>query len=121
MPKLEEGTKEDVIKDSVLKIIKGSETIATQTVNSTAAVLKASLDNAEALGVRASDILLSTARRAIDAGNVIGSDIREATKSMVKGTIQTASDIGNEIKGSASTSVQGRTPAEEPEEKVKSE
>ena len=121
MPKIEEGTKEDIIKDSMVKIIKGSESVATQAVNSAAAVLKASLDNAEALSVRASDILLNTARRAVNAGNIVGNDICEATKNMVKGTARTASEIGSEIKGTVSTTVQSKTPAEKSEEKAGSE
>lgn len=121
MPKIEEGRKEEIIKDSMLKIIKGSEAIALQAVDSAAAVLKAGLANVEDLGVKTSDILLNTTRRAISAGNIVGSDVCEATKNMVKGTMRAASEIGSELKGSASAVVQSKAPAEKSKEEAESE
>ena len=99
MSKIEEGKREDIIKDSMLKIIKGSEAIAMQAVDSASAVLKTGLDNAENLTVKASDILLNTARRAVSAGSTVGNDVREATTKMVKGAIRAASEVGGELKG----------------------
>ena len=93
--------KGEVIKDGVSKVIKGSEEIAIQLVDSAASVLKAGLDNAEGLTIKAGDILLNTARRAINAGSVVAGDVREVTKEVVKGKSQTASDIDDKAKTSA--------------------
>ena len=94
--------KDEIIKDSLSRVIKGSEEIAIQAVDSAANVLKAGLDNAEGLTIKAGDILLNTARRAVNAGSVVASDVREVTREVVKGTIQTASEIGDEVKATAS-------------------
>ncbi len=102
MAEAEKGRKEDTIRDGVSRLIKDSEAAAIQVVDSAATVLKAGLDNAEELSTRAGDLLLNTARRAINAGNIVASDAREVTKSMVKGTIQAASEIGEEVKEMAS-------------------
>lgn len=90
MPKIGEVMKEDVIKDSVVKLIKGSEAVALQAVDSTASVLKAGLTSAEDLTVKAGDMLLNTARRTINAGAIVGKDVREATKSVLKETTSKA-------------------------------
>lgn len=116
MPKTGEGKREEIIKDSMLKVIKVSEAVALQAVESASAVLKAGLANAEDLTVKASDILLNTARKAVGAGSIVGSDACEATKNMVKGTIRAASEIGGELKEIASAAVQGSPTAEKPEE-----
>jgi hypothetical protein len=120
MPKTEEG-REEIIKDSMLKIIKGSEAIALQAVDSAAAVLKAGLTSAEDLGAKASDILLNATRRVINAGNVVGGDVCEATKSMVKGTMRAASEIGSELKETVSTAIERKASAGKSEEKAESE
>lgn len=99
MFKIEEGKKEEIIKDSILKIIKGSEVVAIQAVDSAAVVLKAGLTSAEDLSVKASDILLNTARRTINAGSIVGSDARATAKNMLKGAIYAASEVGGELKG----------------------
>jgi hypothetical protein len=121
MAKIEEGGKEEIIKDSMLKIIKGSEAIALQAVDSTAEVLKEGLANAEDLSAKASDILLNVARRAISAGSTVGDDVRAATKNMVSETIRVASEIGDELKGAVGTTVQGKAPARKSKEEAKSE
>jgi|GEM_PF-3570970 len=121
MAKIEEGSKEEIIKDSMLKIIKGSEAIALQAVNSTAEVLKEGLASAEDLSAKASDILLNMARRAISAGSAVGDDVREATKNMVSGTIRVASEIGSELKGAVSTAVEIKAPGRKSKEEARSE
>ena len=121
MSKIEEGMKKDIIKDGMLKIIKDSETVALQAVESAATVLKAGLTDAEDLSVKTSGILLNTARRTLNAGSTVGNDFCEATKNMVKGTINVASEIGGELKGVASAAVQGKTPKEKKEEEAKSD
>lgn len=98
MSKIEEVRKEEIIKEGVLRIIKSSEAVALQAVNSATTVLEAGLANAEDLTVKASDILLNMARRAINAGSIVGGDAREAVKNMTKGTIRTASEISSELK-----------------------
>lgn len=117
----EEGKKEEIIKDSMTRIIKGSEAVAIQAVDSAAEILKAGLDKAETLSMRASDILLSTARRTISAGSILGNDARAAAKNMVKGTIQAASEIGGELKGIVSGAVKSSKSAGKSEEGTKSE
>ena len=98
---IEDVRKEDFIKDTVTKVIKGSEAVAVQAVDSTRVVLKAGLTSAEELSAMAGDLLLNTTRRAISAGNIIGGDLREVTENMVKSTVRIASEIGGEIKESA--------------------
>ena len=98
MPKIGEGIKSGVIKDSVVGIIKFSESVALQAVDSATVVLKAGLDNAEALSARANDLVLNTIRRGIGAGSTIGDDVREIVKSKIKGTIQAASEISGTLK-----------------------
>ena len=121
MSETEKGKKDDIIKDSVSRLMKGSESAAMQAVDSATTVLKAGLNSAEELTTRASDILLNTTRRAVNAGNIVASDVREATKNMVKGTIQAASEIGGEVKEMASGAVgKGATTAKS-EGKAKSE
>jgi hypothetical protein len=115
MSKIGEGKTEDIIKDNMLKIIKGSEAIALQAVDSATEVLKEGLTNAEVLGTKASDIMLNTARRTISAGNALGDDVREATKNAIKGTIRAASEIGDEVKGIVSAA------SGKPKEEAKSE
>ena len=109
---IEDARKGDFIKDSMVKVIKGSEAVAVQAVASTKAVLKVGLTGAEELGAQAGDLMLNTARRAINAGNIIGGDLFEATKTMVKGTVKAASEIGSEIKVP-------KTSSEKSEEKAK--
>ena len=121
MPKIEEGRKEGIIKNSMLKIIKGSEAIVLQAVDSAATVLGTGLASAEGLSAKASDILLNTTRRAISAGSTVGDDVREATKDMVRGTIRVASEIGSELKGAVGTTVEWKAPARKSKEEAKSE
>jgi hypothetical protein len=109
-----EVSKKEIIRDGMIKMIKGSEAVATQAVDSTASVLRVGLANAEDLSAKASDILLNTARRAISAGTIVGNDVRDATKDMVKGAIHAASEIGSELKESASTAIQSKRPATKP-------
>ena len=113
---IEEVRKEDFIRDSIIKIIKGSEAVAVQAVDSTRAILKTGLAGAEELSVMAGDLLLNATRRAINAGSVIGNDLRNVTGSMVKGTVRAASEIGSEMKHSV-----GKTAAGKPGEKAKQE
>lgn len=112
MSKIEEMKKEGIIKDTVFKIIKDSEDIAVQTVNSTSAVMKAGLASAEDISIRVSDILLNTARRIVSVGTIVGHDVREAAKNMAKGTIHTALEIGSELKVAANTATKGAASAE---------
>ena len=101
---IEDARKGDFIKDSMIKVIKGSEAIAVQAVDSTKTVLKAGLTGAEELSAQAGDLMLNAARRAINAGNIIGGDLFEATRNMVEGTVKAASEIGSEIKGPKTSS-----------------
>ena len=82
-----EDEKEDVIRDSVSRVIKGSGDAAIQAVDMATMVMKAGLNSAEELTIKASDILLNTARRAISAGNIVAGDVREVTTKMVKETL----------------------------------
>ena len=101
---IEDARKGDFIKDNMIKVIKGSEAVAVQAMDSTKTILKAGLSGAEELGAQAGDLMLNAARRAINAGNIIGGDLFEATRNMVKGTVQAASEIGSEIKGPKTSS-----------------
>ena len=113
--------KEEVIRDGVSKVIKGSGDAAIQAVDMATMVMKAGLNSAEELTIKASDILLNTARRAVDAGNVIASDVREVTKNMVKETLQAASEIGGEVKEVASDAIGKGAAAEKPKKEAKTE
>jgi hypothetical protein len=115
------GGKEDVIKDSMLKIVRGSEAVAAQAVDSAASVLKLGLEKADDLSAKAGDILLNTARRTINAGVIVGNDVREATEKMVKETIKTASEIGDDLKEAAVSATKKNVPAVKPKEEAKSE
>ena len=99
---IEDVKKEDFVKDTVTKMIKGSEAVAVQALDSTKVILKVGLTGAEELSAMAGDILLNTTRRAINAGNIIGDDLRDVTKKMVKDTVHVASDISGEVKESVS-------------------
>jgi len=121
MSEVEKGGKEEIIKDGMLKIVAGSESVAVHAVNSAAAVLRVGLNNAEDLSVRAGDILLNTARKAISSGSIIGNDVREATKNIVKESIRATSEIGNEVKNVVSTAVRKETSAGGAEEQAKPE
>ncbi len=109
---IEDARKGDFIRDSVIKVIKGSEAVAVQAVDSTKTVLKAGLTGVEELGAQAGDLMLNAARRAINAGNIIGGDLFEATKTMVKGTVQAASEIRSET-------TEAKTSSRKSEEKAK--
>ena len=97
MPEGGKTKRNDIVKDGVSRIIKDSEEVAVQAVNSAASVLKVGLDNAEELSIRAGDILLNAARRTIEAGNTLADDVHAATKNVVKNTVQTASEVGSEV------------------------
>ena len=116
-----EKKKDEIIKDGVSRAIKNSEIIAVQAVDSAAKVLKVGLDNAEELTAKAGDILLNTARKAINAGNIVAGDVREATRNMAKGSIDAASEIGGEVKKMASGVIGKSATAEKPEKEAKSE
>ena len=120
MPKIEEGMKQDIIKDNMLKIIRGTEAITLQAVDSAASVLKAGLSSAEEVGTRAGGMLLDATRRTINAGSIVGSDICEAAKNIVKRTIKDASEIEREIESELKNSVSSK-PAGKPEKQAKSE
>lgn len=111
MSEVKEEKKEEIIKDGMLKLIKDSEAVALQAVDSAALVLKSGLDNAEALSVKVSDLLLDTTRRALSVGSLVGSDVCEVAKGMVKGTIHTASEVGSELKEFTCATIHGKTPA----------
>ena len=113
---IEEVRKEDFIRDSMIKIIKGSEAVAVQAVDSTRAILKTGLASAEELSAMAGDLLLNTTRRAINAGSIIGGDLRDVTESVVKGTVRSASEIGGEVKHSVSKAKAGKSGEEAKEE-----
>ncbi len=115
MSEVERVEKEEIIKDSMLKAIKGSEAVALQAVDSTATVIRAGLTNTANLSMMASDILLNTARKAIEAGSVIGRDICGATMNIAEDTMHAASELSGELKKSVSATVQGKTQARKPE------
>ena len=121
MSKSEEEKKEGIVKDRVIKAVKGSESVTLQAIDSAAAIARAGLDNAEDLSIRAGDVLLNATRRAINAGNNIGSDIRKVTKNMVKETIQATSEIRDELKKGAKIPAGKDIPAEESGDQAKSE
>jgi len=114
-----DGT-EEIIKDSVLKVVKGSEAVAAQAVDSAASVLKFGLEKADDLSAKAGDILLNTARRTVNAGVIVGSDVREATEKMVRGTIEVASKIGGDLKEAAGSAMKKKAPPVKPKEEPKS-
>lgn len=116
-----EDEKKDVIGDSVSRAIKGSGDAAIQAVDMATMVMKAGLNSAEELTIKASDILLNTARRAIDAGNIVAGDVREVTTKMVKETLQAASEIGGEVKEAASDAIGKSSATEKPEKEAKPE
>ena len=121
MSENKKGGKEEIIKDSMLKVVKGSEAIALQAVDSAASVLRVGLEKTEDLSAKAGDILLNTARRTINAGVIVGNDVREATEKMVKETIKTASEIGDDLKEAAVSATKKNVPSVKPKEEEKSE
>ena len=116
-----ENEKEDIIRDSVSRVIRDSGDAAIQAVDVATTVMKAGLNSAEELTIKASDILLNTARRAIDAGNIVAGDIREVTTKMVKETLQVASEIGGEVKEAANDAIGKSSVTEKPEKEAEPE
>lgn len=120
MSESKKDSKEEIIKDSMLKVVKGSEAVAAQAVDSAASVLKFGLEKADDLSAKAGDILLNTARRAVNAGVIVGNDVREATEKMVRGSIKAAVAIGDDLKEVAGSAMKKKAPAVKPKEEEKS-
>jgi len=107
MSVVEETGKDDRIKDGMIKIVKNSETVALEAVSSAGTVIEAGLSTAERLGGKASNVLLGAARRTIEAGRIVGDDIRESAKHAVRDTIQSVADIGSTVKNPSGVAVIG--------------
>jgi hypothetical protein len=105
MSKIEESRIEEIITDKASKVIKSTESIALQVVDSAAVVMKAGLANMEDIGIRLNDMFLNTARRAINAGSTIGNDVRD----VAKGAIHIAVDVGSELKDATKAAVKHDT------------
>lgn len=90
--------KGEVIKDNLSSIISDTEVLAVQVVNSATAVLKTSLRNADEIGAMAGDLFLNTARRVVNTGSVIASDLHAATTNIIKNTVEAASEVGGNVK-----------------------
>jgi hypothetical protein len=99
MTKIEEEMKGDFIRDTMLRIIRGSETVALQAVDSAATVMKAGLDNAEQISIKTNEVALNAARRCVKAGTVVGNDINNAVVDMAKGAIKNAVEMTSGTKG----------------------
>lgn len=84
---------ENSIKESIFGFVKFSESVALQIIESTTTVLKACLDSADSIGDRASGMIASLARKAIDSGNSIENELSDITKNAVKSKIQSAAEI----------------------------
>ena len=107
MSVVEKTGKNERIKDGMIKIVKNSETVALQAVTSAGTVMEAGLSTAERLGEKTSNILLGAARRTIEAGKIVGDDVRKSAKHAVRDTIQTVADIGSTVKNPSSVTVIG--------------
>ena len=107
MSVVEETGKDERIKEGMIKIVKNTETVALQAVDSAGTVIAAGLSTAERLGEKTSDILLVAARRTIEAGKIVGEDMRKSAKYAVKDTIQTVADIGSAVRNPAGAAVIG--------------
>ena len=83
MSVVEETGKDERIKDGMVKIVRNTETVALQAVSSAGTVIEAGLSTAERLGGKANSILLGAARRTIEAGRIVGDDIRQSAKHAV--------------------------------------
>jgi hypothetical protein len=116
MPENKKGGKEEAVRDGMIKLVKGSEFVAMQAVDSAASVLKFGLEKMEDLNAKASDVMLNKARRTINAGVIVGSDVCEATEKIAKETIRTASKIGSDLKEAAVCARKKSVAAEKKEE-----
>jgi hypothetical protein len=118
MTEVRKGQKDDIVKDSVSRLIKGSETAALQAVDSTTAILRAGLDSAEELSEKAGGLLLNNARRVLNVGNILAGEVCAMTKELLKGTAEAASEVGDEVKGAVGSIVGKNTTAVKSKEKV---
>jgi len=113
MSKIEDIKAEGIIKDTASKVIKDTELIALQVVDSATTVIKAGIVNAEDISIKINDVLLNTARRAINSSSIIGIDVREATENMTKNVIHSAKEIKQELKNAIKTIPKGDAKADE--------
>ncbi len=82
-----------IIKDSLIGIVKFSENVAIQAIESTKTVINFGLESADAINDKANTVILNSFRKTLDTGNILGSEARESLKNMVKDTIRNTKEI----------------------------
>lgn len=82
-----------IIKDGIIGIVKFSENVAIQAIESAKTVITAGLESANAINDKANAVILNSFRKTLDTGNILGSETRESLKNMVKDTIRNTKEI----------------------------
>ncbi len=82
-----------VIKDGILGIVKFSESIAIQSIESARTVITAGLESVEAISDKANVVILNSTRKALETRSVICKEAGESVKNIIEDTIKNAKEI----------------------------
>lgn len=82
-----------IIKDSILGIVKFSENVAIQSIESAKTVINAGLESAEAINDKANTIILNSFRKTLETRNIICKEAGESLKNIIGDTIKNAKEI----------------------------
>lgn len=83
----------EIIKDRIIGIVKFSENVAIQAIESAKTVINFGLESADAINDKANTVILNSFRKTLGTGNILGNEARESFKNMVKDTIRNTKEI----------------------------
>lgn len=92
------GEKANLIKDKIIGLVKFSEDIALQVIDSTATVAKAGFEAIQAVSDKANTVILDIAKKSIGTGITLNEEMREAVKTIIKSRVNEAVQISNKLR-----------------------
>lgn len=82
-----------IIKDGILGIVKFSENVAIQSIESAKTVITAGLESVEAINDKANTVILNSFRKALETRSLICKETGESLKNMIEDTIKNTKEI----------------------------
>lgn len=90
--------KANLLKDKIIGIVKFSEDIALQVIDSTATVAKAGFEAVQAVSDKANTVVLDIAKKSIGTGITLNEEVRGAVKTIIRSSLSEVFQVSNKLR-----------------------